>query len=587
MYSKEEEKVKNDVLKNVSKNMILEHQGDLTIEGDVEENAQIKVNNGSLIIFGNVKEGVRINMIVFEKLRNSVSDTSEIISRLSMQGIRIGGGSFKSYNSRKGNCLIGNVNIDGRIFTNDQLTELGGKKYKITANSERKAGKIKSGKGLASATIDGVKYEGKEISIDGSVVRVDGHLQRSSSLNTPKTTKLLIHGDVGHHVQIDSDASMEVKGNIGNFCLIQSHHTGLLANNIGEETRINVLKKISVANVEKYCVLTSKKDGVEAKNIKGNVKIDVRNTVTINGDIGKGCEITSHKDGLTANNIGEYVVIKVKDSIRVHDIGSHSLLTSTKYGLEGNEVGNNVQLRAHDAIELSSVGDDCSIESSTNGVVINNNVGGNTKISSDRGIKIMGHSGDNVTLKAKGPIQAKNVGNNATVISAEGKVSLRNVGSKSIITACNDIDIDGSCPANVTMQTQRGMIRKTSSNNFANIHTGGSLSTELNRQGLFSKPDQKKEARSVDVEIPQCYLCIITKDIMVNPLLCSLDGISYEASAIKKWLQQYRTSPYTRLPMEPEQTIDEVLTKNRNLEDAIEIFRNANPQLFAGNSNSL
>ena len=40
-------------------------------------------------------------------------------------------------------------------------------------------------------------------------------------------------------------------------------------------------------------------------------------------------------------------------------------------------------------------------------------------------------------------------------------------------------------------------------------------------------------------------ICPITHEIMLEPVVCS-DGITYEKTAIEKWLENNNTSPITR-----------------------------------------
>lgn len=47
---------------------------------------------------------------------------------------------------------------------------------------------------------------------------------------------------------------------------------------------------------------------------------------------------------------------------------------------------------------------------------------------------------------------------------------------------------------------------------------------------------------------PQEFMCPITQDLIVSPVICR-DGITYEESAIRQWLQFHNTSPVTREPL--------------------------------------
>lgn len=66
--------------------------------------------------------------------------------------------------------------------------------------------------------------------------------------------------------------------------------------------------------------------------------------------------------------------------------------------------------------------------------------------------------------------------------------------------------------------------------------------------------------------IPDSYLCPITRELMVDPVV-GPDGISYERAAITRWLQHNNESPVTRAPMHTYQ-----LAPNFALRDAIGLF---------------
>lgn len=94
-------------------------------------------------------------------------------------------------------------------------------------------------------------------------------------------------------------------------------------------------------------------------------------------------------------------------------------------------------------------------------------------------------------------------------------------------------------------------------------------------QGSEKKSDNAFEA---EVTIPEHFLCPISRDIMKNPVLCTLDGVTYEESNIRAWLEKHGNSPMNRAKMESEQSIDKILFKNRNLQEAIEDFRKKSSQ---------
>ena len=69
---------------------------------------------------------------------------------------------------------------------------------------------------------------------------------------------------------------------------------------------------------------------------------------------------------------------------------------------------------------------------------------------------------------------------------------------------------------------------------------------------------------------PQEFMCPITQDLMVSPVICR-DGITYEESAIRQWLQYHNTSPVTR---EHLSALD--LIPNRALKSTIEDYLKQN-----------
>jgi len=73
------------------------------------------------------------------------------------------------------------------------------------------------------------------------------------------------------------------------------------------------------------------------------------------------------------------------------------------------------------------------------------------------------------------------------------------------------------------------------------------------------------------VKAPQGYICPITCDLMVNPVIDS-DGNSYEEAAITEWLKSSKLSPITRHPLDASK-----LVPNRALQEAIEAFKIKNP----------
>ena len=56
---------------------------------------------------------------------------------------------------------------------------------------------------------------------------------------------------------------------------------------------------------------------------------------------------------------------------------------------------------------------------------------------------------------------------------------------------------------------------------------------------------------------------------MTEPMLCSVDGKTYDKKAIERWLRDNKTSPFTREPVSYDN-----LSKNRNIEILINLYQN-------------
>lgn len=73
------------------------------------------------------------------------------------------------------------------------------------------------------------------------------------------------------------------------------------------------------------------------------------------------------------------------------------------------------------------------------------------------------------------------------------------------------------------------------------------------------------------------FTCPITLSIMEDPVACRLDGFSYERKAIEYWLKEKRNSPTNRNKIPAGQTVQDVLTTNRNLKSVITRFLSEDP----------
>ena len=62
-------------------------------------------------------------------------------------------------------------------------------------------------------------------------------------------------------------------------------------------------------------------------------------------------------------------------------------------------------------------------------------------------------------------------------------------------------------------------------------------------------------------EVPPNFLCPILQEVMTDPVL-TVDGQTYERSAIEEWLKTHDTSPVTNLPLTLKQVFPNLALKN-------------------------
>ncbi|MDX1901758.1 MAG: hypothetical protein SFW66_07135 [Gammaproteobacteria bacterium] len=494
----------NKTIQSVAPHEKFDHEGNLIIEGDVGENACLNVREGSLTILGKIHKNAVIQQHVADELLNLVTGSISIVQTGNLKQMVIKGNVAK-FKYRSANCsssignleiLSGNVNIDNRIFTNDQVVILNDDEYKIIPVGDNAFSQFsgfrlfgldqaQAGKKYATATIDGKEYSGKEILVKGKTVSINGEPQANENpaeekheLQSPP--KLIVHGDIDYSVTVTSDTDIEIKGNIDQFCRIHSNQGAITAQNIGAYTNIQARNQISVGTVEDSCTLISEYYGLEAERIKNGVTVDVRDTIRVSGDIGHECKIQSKYYGLKARHIGERSKIITRDAIKVSDVGSSASLTSQYYGVEANNLSDNVVLHARDGIQLNNVANECHIISDYSDIEISgatqqnvrmtareniraNSIGnGNTLLSQYGKIIIQTSVAGHSTLQARESIRAKDVGEFVTLTSQYGDINVRNVAANASLNARNDIDVDGECAISARLNSSYGKVRNAS-----------------------------------------------------------------------------------------------------------------------------
>ncbi|MFA6303066.1 MAG: U-box domain-containing protein [Legionella sp.] len=654
---------------HVATNETITHTGDLIIEGDIYEYAKIAIIDGSLIVHGTVHSNVEISVKLSQELKQALQEnTSTIMSQnvgsmtitngaltirnmstfiggVTISGLTIGNGEtigeYISSNIKLGKQIyIGNVRVNNRIFTEDQLTVEGNGNYEITRSTFTTSS---SSTGNIAATIDGVRYLAeKKVRIEGKKVWVDGLLKNENPASSPsqpaqasEPKKVVIHGAIHNNVIIRSDAPIETK-NIGENCTLDASSANIKAGDIGSLTTITSTESIDAGNISNSCIIKSAHAGLTAKNIGDQVQIETRGAIKLE-TIGNFCKLTSSQYGIDAGDVGNDTEISVRDAITLDAIGSNSKITSAQYGIKAKKVADNVSICVRDGIQLQSIGNLCAVTSKQfgievsesvgsysaitvrDGIYVGGSIGDHSKLTSNtNSIKIRGSAGNTVIITARDSIQLKNVGHSATVSSTHDSVSIQDIGNNSTVLAKGDININGECPEpdslSLSTTNRNGKITRprrkvqapvqNATNNNSGYATGSYESdlmqamqesmqqsasphvtntnntpaqSALVQNSLFAPTSTQQEKTSA---IPKCFECPLTLEIMKNPVLCILDGQTYERTDITKWLLEHRQSPMNRQSMHKDQTIDQVLIANRSLLDAIIEFKQSHSELF-------
>lgn len=73
------------------------------------------------------------------------------------------------------------------------------------------------------------------------------------------------------------------------------------------------------------------------------------------------------------------------------------------------------------------------------------------------------------------------------------------------------------------------------------------LEQQLEEMKQFNE-ELKVSLKERDTKIPEAFICPITQEIMIDPVVAS-DGHTYERKAIEMWLQSHNSSPMTGLQL--------------------------------------
>ncbi len=96
--------------------------------------------------------------------------------------------------------------------------------------------------------------------------------------------------------------------------------------------------------------------------------------------------------------------------------------------------------------------------------------------------------------------------------------------------------------------------------------------SKLLHEMLISFNKVTRKISEDDSETIEEFICPINFTKMQDPVLCTLDGHTYEKEAIARWLYVHKDSPVTRAKMKNDQSVFDVLISNRNLKSLMEKY---------------
>lgn len=325
--------------------------GDVLIEGDIGEGAQITLMDGSLTVLGTVGSGAQIRVRLSEMLRNKSVEFNP-------------GFGFVNNSIRQANTMLdehtylGAVNIDNRIFTEDQVQDHGQDRFTITAaakDSDKGSYEDEKTADCARAIIDDVLYMGAEIQVEGKKVFIGGREVTQSDAasahlpsNLPCVVRIL--GDIQDEVYLESDAEMEAN-NLGKCVRIVSEFQGFKAQQVGSGCNIKVSANVEVTDVAQHCGIHSKHGGVKAKNIDGDCIIEAKTSIDV-AEVGNGCSLTANEQGIKALNVGVETKITANTQIELRDVGSNANVCSQQGSVSVQDVHPHVFIRAGKMIDV-------------------------------------------------------------------------------------------------------------------------------------------------------------------------------------------------------------------------------------------
>jgi formylmethanofuran dehydrogenase subunit C len=211
------------------------HTGNLTITGNVGENAIIHVTDGLLNILGNVENHAEITLSISDEVKQQILEEEIAAFRLKSNARMFGNVCPASkkiacdsrMQIRGYDFMLGKINIRDRIQVEGAMFTIAANTYLVM--SKDNAFKHADGSPLedenVTAVVDGRQYTGNQITISNYAVSINGKLIAPSEvpLAEPKQSpKIVIHGNIGEYVTISSATDLEIKGTKGHGYNLQN-----------------------------------------------------------------------------------------------------------------------------------------------------------------------------------------------------------------------------------------------------------------------------------------------------------------------------------------------------------------------------
>lgn len=291
----------------------LEHKGDLIIEQDIEEGAELKIIDGSLTVKGNIRKGAKITGTSSSGNKGHVS--------FSGGSIRVTGGGSVS-------IINGVVYIDG-VQVNPNSSNVESKPSNILVH----------GSVMDDVTI---KTE-NEIEIKkniGKNCKIKSESGGLTATNIGEGTSVTTYKDI-------------TLANAGDDCQFKSSMYGLNGNIIGKSAVIETYKDVKVDQIGGRSRVQSSMYGITINQIvNDNVTLKSYKDIYVH-TVGNSCDFTSSMYSVTLKGkAGDDLYVSAYKDVGANSVGAKARITSSMYGVTIQDLGPRAIVRAYKDITI-------------------------------------------------------------------------------------------------------------------------------------------------------------------------------------------------------------------------------------------